>query len=447
MATGNSTSRNIAIAGSGIAGLAAGWLLQQHGHRVTVFEKLDHLGMSAHGITLPDRPLDPEAPLRFDVPPRLFNPELWPHLVQLYQEVGVETVAIDPSKCFLDAQGDAYLTMSSGYWPALKGLLNKPGRLVATQSRRLLQLARHYQKDGRWPEMSMQEFWLTNDFSPEYTHRFLYPALSSTVCTCDFEALDHYPVDILLPALLAMVQGSPLKRTRWGSPDVVQRLSEPLNVELGVPIRNAYRLPQSDSPAWQSDGSDQNDGVIVETDRQRHVFDHLIVGTQANHVARMVSDLSQQEQEILNGFQYVPAPVIVHRDINWMPRDRRHWSHFNIRTRTSDPSSGSGQSMCTIWMNRFCNDKPLPRDYFQTIMPYDVPEPTEQIATVSLQRPVVTLASSRLWQQIQQLHQEPDRRIWFCGSYAQPGIPLLESGVASARNIFQQIQRSFLPIP
>jgi hypothetical protein len=30
------------------------------------------------------------------------------------------------------------------------------------------------------------------------------------------------------------------------------------------------------------------------------------------------------------------------------------------------------------------------------------------------------------------LHAEPGRRLWFCGSYAQPGIPLLESAVRSA---------------
>jgi hypothetical protein len=30
------------------------------------------------------------------------------------------------------------------------------------------------------------------------------------------------------------------------------------------------------------------------------------------------------------------------------------------------------------------------------------------------------------------LHQAPGRRVWFCGAYAQAGIPLLESAVSSA---------------
>ena len=48
MPTENVAPLKIAIAGSGIAGLAAGWLLAKEGHQVTVFEKQASLGMDAH---------------------------------------------------------------------------------------------------------------------------------------------------------------------------------------------------------------------------------------------------------------------------------------------------------------------------------------------------------------------------------------------------------------
>jgi predicted NAD/FAD-binding protein len=47
------------------------------------------------------------------------------------------------------------------------------------------------------------------------------------------------------------------------------------------------------------------------------------------------------------------------------------------------------------------------------------------------------------------LHQQPDRRIWFCGSYAAEGVPLLESAVVSslrvANRLSIQLPDTFLP--
>jgi hypothetical protein len=40
---------------------------------------------------------------------------------------------------------------------------------------------------------------------------------------------------------------------------------------------------------------------------------------------------------------------------------------------------------------------------------------------------------------LEALHAQPGRRVWFCGAYASPGVPLLESattsGLAAAERI------------
>ena len=41
----------VAIVGSGIAGLTAGYLMAQAGHEVTIFERELELGMDAHGVS------------------------------------------------------------------------------------------------------------------------------------------------------------------------------------------------------------------------------------------------------------------------------------------------------------------------------------------------------------------------------------------------------------
>ena len=445
MPTENVAPLKIAIAGSGIAGLAAGWLLAKEGHQVTVFEKQASLGMDAHGWDLLDHPLSADlansvsemGPLRIDVPPRLFNPQLWPNLVQLYQQAGIETVPIDPTKCYCNDDRTSYLRLKRGYQPAWTDLWRSRSRMIAHHSRRLLVLARQWQQAQNWPTGTLRELWQEHRFPEAYVQFFLYPALASTVCTCDYAALDNYPAAIVLPALLQMIDGSELHRTRLGSRDVVQRLSQGLDIQLKACVSQAQRVLEQD---W--DSNHHASGIRLQINGQEQWFDHLIVATQANHVASIVDDLTTQERVTLEGFQYVQAPVVLHNDKQWMPRRRSDWSHFNIFLQPQATTHSATQAACTMWMNCFRDDWNWAGDLFQTIMPLQPPNPSAILATAVLQRPVVTLESWLLWDSLNTIQQQPDRCLWFCGSYASPGIPLLQSGVASAQAIASRILQS-----
>jgi predicted NAD/FAD-binding protein len=66
------------------------------------------------------------------------------------------------------------------------------------------------------------------------------------------------------------------------------------------------------------------------------------------------------------------------------------------------------------------------------VHPLRTPRDELVLGRARFERPVVDAASQRALQGLLALHAEPSRRTWLCGSYAQPGIPLLESAVASA---------------
>jgi len=42
-------------------------------------------------------------------------------------------------------------------------------------------------------------------------------------------------------------------------------------------------------------------------------------------------------------------------------------------------------------------------------------------------------------EQLSSWHRQPGRRVFFCGSWAHEGVPLLESAVRSARNVVDLI--------
>ena len=49
-----------------------------------------------------------------------------------------------------------------------------------------------------------------------------------------------------------------------------------------------------------------------------------------------------------------------------------------------------------------------------------------------MERAVVTRENQKLLSDLDLLHQGPLRKVFFCGSYAASGVPLLESAVRSA---------------
>ena len=68
------------------------------------------------------------------------------------------------------------------------------------------------------------------------------------------------------------------------------------------------------------------------------------------------------------------------------------------------------------------------------------PAPEQVIARVPLARAVVHAGTRSVQEQLATLHAEADRRVFFCGSWAYPGVPLLESAVRSAQVVAAALQ-------
>ena len=77
---------NIAIIGSGMAGLAAARILKDAGHTITIFEALPGRGMDSHSIEFDGGIID--APLR------VMNPHLWKNTLSLAAHLGIKTFPV-----------------------------------------------------------------------------------------------------------------------------------------------------------------------------------------------------------------------------------------------------------------------------------------------------------------------------------------------------------------
>ena len=157
----------------------------------------------------------------------------------------------------------------------------------------------------------------------------------------------------------------------------------------------------------------------------------MIVATQANHASRLVADALPEESRLLSNFRYVDVPIVVHFDESVLPRRKNDWRTFNFEARAK-------KSACTVWMNRFHKGWPTETNLFHSIFPHEHIDDRKIISSDTLQRPIVNATTSGLHQALHKTHLQ-DRRVWFVGSYASPGVPLLESAVQSSNTVVQKL--------
>ena len=408
----------VAVIGGGIAGLSAAWRLSAR-HRVTLLERHAVAGMDAHSLDLEHD----GRTWRIDVPLRVIYEGYYPTLIALYHRLGVQLERTNYAGAFSRLGGGVYYRYAN--W--LVGGKSVPfpvPPLGGAAFRINRDLLRFYRLAPRaLADLGDDEplgSWLARSgLGEEFAEGFLIPTFAA-VCTCSNAAVRAYPARVILDYLTRGLTFGGVRRVVHGTKEVVARLTEPLAaVRCGVQVR-----------AIRPDV----DGVSVEWDGSAHRFDHVVVATQANQAAAMLDPSYRREREALERFAYESSEVAVHTDARLAPPDRRHWAPVNLIQ-----SPEHDKPMATIWLNRV---QPALRDaspVFQTWNPVLEPRAETLRARSRFERPLVNSASLVGAREIAMLQAQQGRRLWFCGSYLGPGIPLLESAAETAARVAEAI--------
>ncbi len=399
---------NMAVIGSGMAGLAAARIFKDAGHEVTVFEAVEARGMDAHSLHVHGGLID--------VPLRVMSPLAWRSVLALAQHCGVGTFEVDTFAACSNLDGKTWFRSSrmplTG-WPTLGSwrYLNLQSAHIAMGFWQLSSALNTVQDD----ETILGDFLARQDFHPAFWRGLLLPLLT-TICTCSEEHLLAWPARPLLQLLGTIVHGATLRRLQGGTPALVKGLGQGLTFVSGSPV---VALRQHD------------DGVTIRNARgDGGEFQRVIVATAANQTAFLDAAQFGRERTALSEIRFDKGELWVHGDQRFMPREKRDWSALNYHM-TPDYSS----AMFTVWVNRVEPSLASAPPVLQTWNPLFEPHPDTVISRTPLARAVVHGGTRQALATLQQLHTEPDRRVFFAGSWAFPGVPLLESAVRSAMSI------------
>ena len=415
---------DIAVIGGGIAGLVAAWRLSQR-HAVTLFERRTAPGFTASSVAVGD------GRLRVDVPLRVFYPGYYPTLTRLYAELGIAIQPVDYATTFTGADGQPYfrwrnLRLGGWSWPFVlpqdvSGRHGARARRIVAGALRFNRRAHAALAAGTLGNSSIGDFVSAEGIAPEFVDGLLLPAIA-TIGTCTTADARAYPAVVVAGYAGAGLSRQSVHRARDGADAVAQRLLARIaHVVCDAGLSGVARTP---------DG-----GVLLRHRAGVQRFDQVVFATQANHALALLDDATPAERAALAAFRYRALDVVMHRDERLMPARRAHWSPVNAMV---EPQFERPQS--TIWINRVQPALRAAEPLFQTVMPQVEARDELVLSRARFERPLLDAHSEENIAALQRLHTEPSRRCWWCGSYAMPGVPLLESAVRSALAVADGIE-------
>lgn len=404
----------IAVIGSGIAGLTAAWLCRQRGWQVQLFEQQPVLGMLTHGLEFEGGIVD--------VPLRVMNARDWSSLLALADEVGVDTYAVQVGSTCSWSDGQTWFRsgrMPVTGWPLAGGwrFVNADAMRMGLGLLRLAGLTR--QLDRRKVDMTLAELLDREPFEPTFWRGLMLPILQ-TICTCDEEHLLAWPALPLLDLARGVMHSGDLLRLKGGTRALANALAEDVPGFTG-------------SAVVRVENQDKAVRVVNQAGDGGH-YDRVIVATQANQLGFLKGEAFAPERAVLENIPYASGELWVHGDLRFLPRKREDWSALNFQM-----DEQREQSMFTVWVNAV---EPTLKDrspVLQTWNPLFEPRADTVLARIPMQRAVVDARTGTVHEQINCWHEQPGRRVFYCGSWAGEGVPLLDSAVRSANRVVQMI--------
>jgi predicted NAD/FAD-binding protein len=406
---------DIAVIGSGMAGLATARILKDAGHNITIFEALTGRGMDSHSTEF-------EGGL-IDAPLRVMNPHLWKNTLSLATYLGIKTYPVRTYMAcswLFEDRTETWLTTTRsriGNFPIInnrKGLQQYGWRLVKGMLQLKTAIAKFFKSKDQ--DITLAEFINQHDIEEVFWHGAVMPVLY-TICTCNPKTIGEWPAKPLLIFLRQLTDGDALLRIQGGTPALVDKLIENINIQSGSAINKV---------------TEQGDKVLVENNKgEQQLFDRVVVATPTTKIEEFLDPVQFADDiALLKQFRFEQGQLVIHTDPSVMPPKRKDWSVLSYMM-----DRKFTRQQFTVWLNSVEPSLVGKNAVFQTWQPVTEIDPKKVISTVTLTRAVVDSQTVALNKELQQRHKSANRKVFFCGSWSCDGLPILESAVTSAMHI------------
>lgn len=397
----SSALREIAVIGSGVAGLTAAYVLSRH-DRVTLYEKDSRLGGHAHTHEIEDAA---GRVVHVDSGFIVHNDRTYPTLLRLFAELGVATRETDMSMSVrADAAGIEYAGAKglAGLFPDRRMLSNPRHLRMLYEVRRFHRHARELlgEQDS---DLTLAEFLRRHRFSDHFTGYFMTP-LVAAVWSCDPRLCGKYPAHYLFRFLdhhgMLTVYGSPAWRTVvGGSARYVERIAAQIaEIRTATPVLTV---------------SEQPDGVFVTDLREKRRFDAVVIAAHPHQALAMLDNPGPSARAVLGAMPYSVSHAQLHTDESFLPRSPRARASWNYLV---PPDSWDAAGVIVTYdLTRLMRLHDIPdRRYLVTLGGTHLVAPERVIAEMTYEHPIYTPESVVAQRRLPELDTD---QVAFAGAY------------------------------
>jgi uncharacterized protein len=407
--------RRIAVIGGGVSGMAAAHLLADR-HSVVLFEAEPRLGGHARTVIAGKRKDQP-----VDTGFIVFNRVNYPHLVRLFEKLGVPTTESSMSFGASIRGGALEYGLAS-----VDSIFAQRRNVFSPRFLRMLSDILHFNRNAEAvandPAMTIHELLGRLRTGKWFRDHYITPFSGAIWSTPKAGILD-FPAEPLVRffrnhALLDFDGQHQWYTVKGGSIEYVRRLQSAMTAQ-GVDIR----LGASVAGVRREAGA-----VFVRaTGGEWELFDDVVFAAHSDQTLKLLSDASNHEAGALAAIRYQPNEAVLHADPSLMPRSRKVWSSWSY----VEPKSGPGDRIdLTYWMNSL---QPIPEDdpLFVTL---NTTRPIRDALihnVTTFHHPVFDVAAFAAQDRLRAMN--GSRNTWFCGAWMRNGFH--EDGFASAVDV------------
>ena len=419
---------DIAVIGSGVAGLSTAWLLSKN-HKVDLFEKDDRLGGHANTQSVEVGGQHVKVDTGFIV----YNERTYPNLTALFDHLGVETAESDMSFSVSMQNGKQEYSGTG-----LRGLFAKPSNVVNPRFLKMLSDIKRFYAEATDefaanPDMdiTLGAYLSEKGYSDIFIQEHLMP-MGAAIWSVPSSQMLNFPFSAFMRFCvnhgLVQFRDRPQWRTvPGGSKHYVDKLAEGISghIHLNAAIAEVDRKPGSVT-LWTRQGEEKK-------------YDHVVFACHSDQALRILSsgggEATEEEQALLSAIPYQRNLAILHTDASLMPRRKAAWASWNYLQESIEAGTETdAQLSVTYWMN---NLQPLKgdQDLFVTLNPLSPPSEGSILRASIYHHPVYSMeameAQKHLW------NLQGKKRTWFCGAYF--GYGFHEDGLQAGLAVAEQL--------
>ncbi|RIJ12980.1 FAD-dependent oxidoreductase [Pseudomonas sp. 91RF] len=311
---------NIAIVGSGIAGLTCAYLLGRR-HDVTVFEAGAWVGGHTHTVTVTVDGRDYAVDTGFIV----FNDWTYPNFIRLLGQLGVNSKATEMSFSVTDPDiGLEYNgnnldslfaqrsnLLSPGFWGMLRDILrfNKEARRDLAEQR----IA---------SDTTLDDYLKAGGYGERFILHYIVP-MGAAIWSMPMAEMLNFPLQFFVRFFENHGLLSVSNRPQWR---VIEGGSSAYLAPLTASFKERIRV---NCPVNRIERNEH--GVVIHSPVGIEHFDKVVLACHSDQALRLLANPSRAEREILGTLPYADNEVVLHTDTRLLPMRKRAWASWNYR--------------------------------------------------------------------------------------------------------------------